>query len=235
VSLPNLVPPGTEVDVSVPMTAPKELKSYYSSWKLKDDKGNIFGIGPAADGYFIVSIQVSEKENPVSSASSTDVYILTSNVCSASWFSSKGLLSCPGQSSEENGSISLVNSVSMEGDVQANLPSLVTIPDSGTGGKISGQFPAFSVMQGDRFRARIGCLSGYPACDVTFQLSFKGSDGVVHVLGSWGHTLDAYIDDLDVSLDSAAGMDAELILTVTNNGNSKDDRAFWVYPRIARP
>ena len=45
-----------------------------------------------------------------------------------------------------------------------------------------------------------------------------GGDGLAHSLGTWGHTMDAYYDDLDVDLGPAAGMAAQLILTVFNNG-----------------
>jgi hypothetical protein len=232
VYLPIEVSPGSEVEVSVKMKAPQVFNTYTSYWLLQDDKGGIFGIGSSGKGPIYLKITVGKGGGL---ASAHDVYNLADNYCSAGWFSGKGRLSCPGSTSEETGSISSVSSALMEGNMQSDLPTLITIPSSGQNGSISGQFPPLQVMYGDRFQTKIGCLSGFPACDVSFQLSYKGQDGQTRTLVQKGHTQDSYVDDLDVDLGSAAGSSIELILTVMNNGSSTDDRAFWVYPRVVRP
>lgn len=226
-----VVAPGDTIDLSVEMTAPKVLGKYTSYWLLESDKGELFGIGPYAKGVFYTQINVGEK----SGISSKDIYNLADYYCAAGWYTNKGSLSCPSEVSEENGSISREVSALIEGNIQSGWPTLITIPASGQNGSISGQFPPVQIQQGDRFKARIGCLQGYTKCDVTFQLSYMGGDGLARSLGTWGHTMDAYYDDLDIDLSPAAGMAAQLILTVFNNGSSQDDRAFWVNPRIERP
>lgn len=226
------VPPGAEIEVSIKVKAPKLYNTYTSYWLLQDEKGVAFGTGASGKGPIYMKIVVGDKPSLIVSQ---EVLNIVNNYCSASWFSGKGLLPCPGVISEETGSINLLPTVLMEGDMQSNLPTLVTIPSSGQNGSISGQFPPFQVQTGDRFQARIGCMSGFPACDVAFQLSYKGQDGQTRSLGVWGHTLDAYFDDLDIDLTPAAGMTIELIMTVMNNGSSTDDRAFWAHPRVVRP
>jgi hypothetical protein len=228
------VPPGSEVEVSIKVKAPRDYNTYTSYWLLQDDKGKIFGIGSSGKGSVYMKIVVGDKTGS-GLVTSQEVLNIVNNYCSASWFSGKGLLPCPSLVSEETGSVNMLPSALLEGDIQSNLPTLVTVPSNGPNGSISGQFPPFQVQYGDRFQARIGCLSGFPGCDVNFQLSYKGQDGQTRSLGVWGHTMDAYFDDLDIDLNPAAGMTIELILTVMNNGNSKDDHAFWVYPRVVRP
>ena len=49
------VAPGEEVDVSVNMIAPAVAGTYKSNWKIKDDKGEVFGL---SSGAFYVQIKV---------------------------------------------------------------------------------------------------------------------------------------------------------------------------------
>lgn len=35
--------PGEEVDISIPMTAPDVPGVYWGDWRLRDDKGELFG------------------------------------------------------------------------------------------------------------------------------------------------------------------------------------------------
>jgi hypothetical protein len=53
------VPPGTTIDISVTLRAPKEEGKYKGNWKLEDGGGNQFGLGPAG-GPFYVLITVTE-------------------------------------------------------------------------------------------------------------------------------------------------------------------------------
>jgi hypothetical protein len=58
VSLPKNVAPGETVDLSVDLTAPNETGKHTSYWKLSNDRGQLFGIGPDASGAFYVQIEV---------------------------------------------------------------------------------------------------------------------------------------------------------------------------------
>ena len=53
VPLAAQVAPGQMVDLSVDMVAPTTPGTYKGYWKLRDDKGVIFGIGPANEAFWV--------------------------------------------------------------------------------------------------------------------------------------------------------------------------------------
>ena len=59
-SLRRSVSPQESVDISVEMSAPLLTGEYQSNWKLRDEAGNFFGIGPAGNSPFWVRIEVVE-------------------------------------------------------------------------------------------------------------------------------------------------------------------------------
>ncbi len=58
VPLGTSVEPGQTVELSVDMVAPAEAGTYQSNWKLRDEAGALFGIGPNGDLAFWVRIVV---------------------------------------------------------------------------------------------------------------------------------------------------------------------------------
>ena len=58
--------PGTSMDLTVEMVAPEQPGVYQSNWKLRSNRGELFGIGPAGDSPFWVRIVVVpvETETP---------------------------------------------------------------------------------------------------------------------------------------------------------------------------
>ena len=58
------VNPGQSVDVTVDMVAPDEAGTYQSNWKLRDQQGQYFGIGPNGDAPFWAKIVVIEEKTP---------------------------------------------------------------------------------------------------------------------------------------------------------------------------
>jgi hypothetical protein len=58
VPLSEDVPPGKSVDLSVDMTAPEKPGTYRGNWKLRDEDGTLFGIGPSGGSAFWVEIKV---------------------------------------------------------------------------------------------------------------------------------------------------------------------------------
>lgn len=58
--------PGTSMDITVEMVAPQQPGVYQSNWKLRSDRGELFGIGPEGDSPFWVRIVVVpvETETP---------------------------------------------------------------------------------------------------------------------------------------------------------------------------
>lgn len=58
VPLVGEVPPGQTVDIAVEMTAPESPGTYQSNWKLRNDSGVLFAIGPNGESPFWVRIIV---------------------------------------------------------------------------------------------------------------------------------------------------------------------------------
>ncbi|MEW5872203.1 MAG: NBR1-Ig-like domain-containing protein [Chloroflexota bacterium] len=71
VPMPTAVPPGTSIDVAVDMVAPLEADTYQSNWKLKNESGDWFGIGPGGGSYFWVRIVVEQSAEATSSVTAT--------------------------------------------------------------------------------------------------------------------------------------------------------------------
>ena len=71
VYLEESVAPNQSIDISVDMVAPKEPGSYQSNWKLKNTKGDLFGIGPHGESPFWVRIKVIEISTPTPTMSPT--------------------------------------------------------------------------------------------------------------------------------------------------------------------
>jgi hypothetical protein len=59
VNLPQEVPPGATVDISVNMEAPSDPGNYRSYWILKNASGQTFGVGPEANQSIWVDIDVT--------------------------------------------------------------------------------------------------------------------------------------------------------------------------------
>lgn len=56
--MPDVVKPGDDVDLSVLLTAPVDEGIYSGAWKLMNEDGELFGIGPGSDKAFWVRIIV---------------------------------------------------------------------------------------------------------------------------------------------------------------------------------
>lgn len=63
--------PGQAIDLSVTFFAPSSPGLYQSNWMLQDPDGNLFGIGPNADGPFYVRIEVTQDPSPTSESTLT--------------------------------------------------------------------------------------------------------------------------------------------------------------------
>jgi hypothetical protein len=81
------VEPGEEVDVSVSMTAPEETGEYEGFWKLRNQAGQVFGLGQTGDKQFWVKIEVGEGDGE-EAASGT--YDFIAQASSAEWIASGG-------------------------------------------------------------------------------------------------------------------------------------------------
>jgi hypothetical protein len=142
---------------------------------LSNPSGYTFGIGPGAAAPFWAEITVKNSPGPYA-------YDFVLNMCSAVWRNSSRALPCPGNAASDQGSIVLLEAPRLETGKHENEPALWTRPEAGSGGGISGTYPAYRVQNGDHFMADIGCLEGSPACDVTFIVDYQASGQPVRSL-----------------------------------------------------
>ena len=223
------VQPGETVDVSVSLTAPTEEGEYKGNWMLRSDNGVVFGLGASQDKPFWVSIEVPsdyvtiDPDKPLNFAKS---YL------AANWSTSEGE---PSNSDDfVNGSVYTTNKPKMEKNRVDDELALIMIPGSGDEGYIVGKYPAVNIEKGDRLTAVIGCTSEMPKCNVTFEINYRIGDGSTKNLGTWAEVYDGEWTTLNIDLSPFADESVRFSLRVLNNGSSKNDRVFWLLPRIQR-
>ncbi len=224
------VNPGGQVDISVSLTAPATAGSYQGNWMLRSPTGLLFGYGAKADRAFWVKINVVNRI-----LDPTTPFDFAYYYCSAAWRNPTSSLPCPGGTNFATGSVGYTTAPRLESGYQDDEPAILLIPSDGPGGMISGTFPAFNVLPGDRFGAVIGCLYESPNCTVTFQLNYSLDGGPMQTLGSWVEVYDGNFNRLNVDLSALAGHSVQFTFMLTNNnGSSVDDRFYIMVPRINR-
>lgn len=225
ISMPTNVGPGQTVDLGVNMTAPNQTGRYRGFWKLRNASNVLFGIGAAADSNFYVDVNVT--------GYLVTGYDFLSSYCEASWENASRSLPCPGTEGDDRGFVIVLNSPRLEdGKSQGN--ALLTYPERGSNGMISGEYPAFRIQTGDRFQASIGCLHEANDCDMIFRLQYQIGNGAVRTLGQWREIYEGQFYPINIDLSTLNGERVKFILSVLANGSSHEDFALWINPRITR-
>lgn len=225
VSVPTNVGPGQTVDLAINLTAPNQGGRYRGFWKLRNASNVLFGIGPDADSNFFVDVNVTG-------------YIVTgydfiANYCQAGWQNDSQDLPCPGTEGDDNGFVLIRTSAPMEdGKSQGN--GLLTYPERGREGMISGKFPPIRIQSGDRFQTMIGCQYKANDCDVTFRLDYQIGANPRRTLGQWREVYEGQFYPINIDLSALSGENVKFILSVHANGSSHEDFALWINPRISR-
>jgi hypothetical protein len=221
------VPPGRTIDVAVFLRAPEEKGYYKGYWKLRDENGNTFGIGPDYNGEFWVQIQVKHK------ATSYDTpFDFVANYCLAQWSNDTHLLPCPGNSSSLGGFVIKLKNPTLEKGGTDDEPALWTHPEFIKNGSIIGEYPPILIKDGDYLVTTLGCLKEAANCNVMFSLSYSADGGAITSLGSWTEVYDKTLTYLNIDLSSLKGKNVVFYFTVDANGTYKDDDAFWLGPAI---
>jgi hypothetical protein len=225
--LTTVVRPRETTDISVTLRSPGSEGKYTGYWALRDNNGVIFGIGQLGDKAFWVNINVKPRKQTF--------FDMTDKYCDATWTSASGALSCPGDANNAStGYVIRENKPQHETGSFDNEPALFVRVDESGQGYIQGRYPAFTVKSGDRFRAIIGCAFPNKNCNVQFELLYT-LDGInTQSLGSWDEKNEGQFRRLDVDLSSLHDKTVTLILKVSNNSNSTDDVAYWLFPRVVR-
>ena len=224
------VSPGQEVDLSVTFTAPATNGSYRSYWRIRNPSGILL---PVFGGYQSTSFFADIKVGVTSSG-----YDFYTKASSAVWVSGAGNLTFGGPDSNADGFAMYKDGQKVEGGTSPSKV-LETHPQFVNDGVISGRFPAYTVVTGERFTAQIGFLT-FPdgscgAGDAKFQLNYREGGGPVTPLGAWTETCDGTLKAVNVDLTPLAGKNVEFILAILANGASTQDWAVWIRPQIAIP
>ena len=225
VSIPTNVGPGQTVDLAVNLTAPNQSGRYRGDWKLRNSSNVLFGIGDAADRNFYVEINVT--------GYTVTGYDFMASYCDASWQNESRDLPCPGTQGDDRGFVVVLNNPKME-DGRSQGNALLTYPERGSNGLISGKYPAFQIQSGDRFQAQIGCLHEANDCDMVFRLQYQIGNGSVRTLGQWREVYEGQFYPINIDLSTLNGERVKFIFSVLANGSSHEDFALWINPRITR-
>ena len=226
VNLPWNVPFDQTVDISVNMAAPAAPGKYRGFWILSNANGQLFGIGADASNPVWVEINVAG-DSPIDTG-----YDFTSNVCSAEWRSTVGVLPCPGTDGNSNGFVLKLEAPKQE-DGLTGAPAVLTVPQNRYNGYIQGFYPTFTVQPGDKFQATIGCEYG-ASCYLTYRLDYMTASGYIGTFWQWREQNEGRVYNANVDLSPLAGRSVRFILTILATGSAANDRALWGSPRIAR-
>jgi hypothetical protein len=207
------------------LTAPSRDGNYRGYWKLRNASNVLFGIGAQAETAFWVDIRVA--------GPSYVAYSFADNYCRADWENNNAALPCPGTEGDSAGYVVRLNAPRMENGSTEDEPGLLTFPKDANNGVITGQFPAFTVQSGDRFRALVNCKYNADRCNVIFRLDYR-NNGRVYTLASWHEAYEGRYYTANVDLSSLAGQTVKFILVVLANGSPRDDAALWLNPHIQR-
>ncbi len=233
VAFPKTVNPGETVNLSVPMVAPSEKGSYTGSWMLEAANGVDFGVGYT----YNVPLTVNIKVEVLPEAKDPDTrFDLVNEMCAASWRTNAGDIDCPSAKIDTaNGSITRSYTPVIAGGYKDDEGALYTVPAKGGDGMILGKFPKIKIKSGDRFRALLICADKASKCSVTYEVQYDvsgSSEG--GSLGTWDIKYSTS-EQVDIDLDFLEGKEVYLLLKVTSKGDSTDDVALWMAPRVTNP
>jgi hypothetical protein len=229
VAMPSSVPPGNSVDVSVPMTAPSAAGHYIGYWKFKNAAGVLFGIGVNANRSWWVEINVNGTPTGGGVA-----YDFTANAGSAVWSSGAGGLSFPGTDGDAKGFAQKLDKPNFESGVVDSQPGLLVSPHQITNGYIQAVYPEFTVQNGDRFEATVGCQAGATSCYVAYRLDYQIGT-TVRTFWTFREKYEGWTYPARLNLSPLAGQSVKFILYVSAWGSAVGDRALWGTPVITRP
>jgi len=225
------VSPGQEVDLSVNLTAPTTNGSYRGYWRIRNASGVLIPVLGGTQGKsFFVDIRV---------AVSSSGYDLHTRATDATWVGSAAGVTTVfgGPDTDTNGFAMYRNNQKLE-DGTSPAKVLEIHPQWVDNGVMTGLYPAYTVVSGEHFKAKIGFLAkadgSCGAGNAKFQLNYKEA-GVIKPLGEWTETCDGSLKSVDVDLTSIAGKNVQFALAVLANGPADQDWAVWVNPEIRIP
>ncbi len=243
VPISGSVAPGEEVDISVDLVAPNQEGNYKGFWRLRDDKGVLFGL--TTGNAFWVAIKVAKPSTATPTPTPTlvppallvlDFY---DEAPHAAWYNSNNeQLPFPGSGGDSRGFARYADGYVLE-DGHAYSRVLETHPQWIDNGSIIGHYPKVTVPAGAHFRAKIGFIAmpdgSCGVGDVTFRFYALRVNHPPQMLASWQKSCNGSLMAVDVDLSAWQGYEASFSLSVYAGASSAQDWAVWVQPVISTP
>jgi len=225
--------PGENLDISVDLVAPLETGTYQGFWKLRNVRGEGFGVGEHSKAFWV-------KINVVEGAG----MMLDFNVRAdeAAWGSGsvpvdyidlgRDILNFDHPGDPEEPYVALLDQQFLEGGRISGI-LLAAYPPRGAGKYIIGRFPNYKVNGGDLLFGRVGlstdangvCGNG----DVTFRINLMlgGDPETLVTLWDWREICDDQMKSFEIDLDDYKGEVAQIFLVVIANSESAANYAVW--------
>lgn len=224
---------GETIDVSVDLVAPEEIGTYQGDWKLRNVKGEGFGVGEY-DKPFWVKINVVEGAGTM--------FDFNVQADQAAWGSGSTPInylnlgeeplefdqpSAPGEPY-----VALLDDQFLEGGEISGVV-LAAYPPQGSGNYVIGQFPSYQVNSGDLLFGRVGLTTNSSgSCgdgDVTFRITIQiaGDPSTKATLWQWHEICDSQLKSFEIDLDSYQGETVQIFLVVIANTDSVENLAVW--------
>ncbi|MDZ7843387.1 MAG: NBR1-Ig-like domain-containing protein [Anaerolineales bacterium] len=234
------IQPGETIDLSVDLVAPAEPGSYQGFWKLRNARGERFGVGEDWNPFW-VQIEVVE-----STGSSFD-FNQFANQALWTWGQQPVDYQQPGEETLTFGAeadsgqafVTLKEDQRLEGGTISGW-LLETFPPAVEGGYVLGQFPRHLVNPADKLTGRVGLLKnpGGPCGegDVTYRIDYfvEGDSSSPTRLGEWREICDDRMKSFELALDDLAGQAVHFVLVVIANRATQENYAVWDSLTISR-
>lgn len=225
--------PGETLDVSVDLVAPAETGAYQGDWKLRNVRGEGFGIGDY-DKAFWVKINVVEGAGTM--------FEFNARADEAAWGSGSSPVDYidlggkilyfdqPGDPGDPY--VALLDQQFLEGGEISGVV-LASYPPQGAGSYLIGRFPEYKVNSGDLLFGRVGLTTNFSgSCgtgDVTYRVAIMeaGDPATRTTLWEWREVCDGRMKSFEIDLDSYQGKTVQVFLVVVANTASADNLAVW--------
>lgn len=224
---------GDSIDVTVELVSPLETGTYQGNWKLRNVKGDGFGVGEFSKAFWV-------KINVVEGAGMMLDFNIRAN--DAAWGSGSTpvdfidlgdkILNFDDPGDPEDPYVALLDQQFLEGGRISGI-LLATYPPDGKGKYIIGRFPDYKVNSGDLLFGRIGLTArqngtcGDGDVDYRIHLMRDGDPSTLVLLWEWNEICDEQMKSFEIDLDDYKGETVQIFLIVVANTNSGENLSVW--------
>lgn len=224
---------GETLDISVDLVAPQETGTYQGFWKLRNVKGEGFGVGEFSKAFWV-------KINVVEGAGM--MMDFNSRADEAAWGSGSvpidyidlggNFLNFDFQADPADPYVALLDQQFLEGGRISGV-LLAAYPPRGAGNYVIGRFPDYKVNGGDLLFGRVGLISNpNGVCgdgNVTFRINLMvgGDPSTLVTLWDWNEVCDNQLKPFEIDLDDYKGETVQIYLVVISNSASAENFAVW--------